>query len=143
MGVLKNPKHEAFCQARALGRTQDEAYSDAGFKPSRQHAHRMATRGYILKRLAELQNHTVEIFEITAEAIAKQLDEDRKFAYKCKVPSAAVQASVAKGRLAGLFVEHASVQVSHNYSMMTEEEIRFELAALNAEARSLKPGVQH
>jgi len=143
MGVLKNPKHEAFCQARALGRTQTEAYIDAGFKPNRQHAHRLATTGYIEDRIKELQNKTVEIFEITAAQIAKQLDEDRAFAKKCKQTGPMVQASIAKGRLAGLFIERTNVQVTHNYSQMTEEELRFELAALNAEARSLKPGVQH
>lgn len=143
MPVLKNPKQEAFCQARSLGRTLDQAYADAGYKPSRAHAARLATIGSIVARLKELQNKTAEIFEITAEAIAKQLDEDRAFARKCKQSGAAVQASIAKGRLAGLFIEHASVQVTHSYSSMTEEELRFELAALNAEARSLKPGVQH
>jgi len=143
MGVLKNPKHEAFCQARALGRTLEEAYADAGYKPSRQHAQRLATKGYIKDRLKELQNHVVEKFEITVELITKMLKEDRAFARKCKVPSAAVQATMGLAKVAGLLVEHATLQVSHSYSSMTLDEIRFELAALNAEARSLKPGVQH
>jgi hypothetical protein len=59
------------------------------------------------------------------------------------VPSAAVAASLGLAKLGGHMVERASVQVSHSYSSMTLEELKFELAALNAEARSIKPGVQH
>ena len=143
MPVLKNPKQEAFCQARSLGRTLDQAYSDAGYKPSRAHAARLAANGSITDRIKELQNKTAELYEATAESVARELDEAIKFARKCKVPSAMVAGLNVKARLFGLMVEHASVQVTHSYSSMTEEELRFELAALNAEARSLKPGVQH
>jgi hypothetical protein len=141
--VLDNPKHEAFCQARVLGKSMDEAYALAGYKPNRKNAQRLTTNEGVKKRQKELQAKTAKAFEITAEMIAKQLDEDREFAIKCKVPSAAVQASVAKGKLGGVFIERSTVNVTHNYAMMTEEELRFEIAALHAEARSIKPGVQH
>lgn len=143
MAILANPKQEAFCQLRVQGRTLDEAYKLAGYKPSRQHAQRLATKGTVEARIAELRKAMAETFEITAESIAAQLDADWVFARACKVPSAAVAATVAKGKLAGLFTEKSSVHVTHSYQTMTDEELRFEMAALAAEARSIKPGVQH
>lgn len=144
MGVLKNPKHEAFCQARVLGRTQLQAYEDAGYsKPSDAVASRLSRNVKIAARIKELQHNVVEKFEITVEDITRKLDETYLCAKKWKVPSAMVAALHVKAKLGGLLVERAQVQVSHSYSSMTLEELRFELAALNAEARSLKPGVQH
>jgi Terminase small subunit len=143
MPVLANPKHEAFCQARVSGKTQDEAYIEAGYSPNRSNARRLTTIEHIASRIRELEAKVADRFEITAELISKRLEEDREFARKCKVPSAAVQATVALGKLAGLFIEKSSVSVTHNYALMTEEELRFEMAALAAEARGLKPGVQH
>lgn len=35
MPVLKNARHEKFAQALAKGKTADDAYADAGFKPDR------------------------------------------------------------------------------------------------------------
>ena len=143
MPALPNPKREAFCQHRIKGKTKDEAYAAAGYKPSRQSAHRMSTNADIQVRMMELQEGVSEKFEITIELIARRLEEDRAFAKECKVPSAAVAATVALAKLGGLFVEKATVNVTHSYSTMTEEELRFEIAAITAEARSLKPGVQH
>ena len=72
-----------------------------------------------------------------------QLDVDRAFAYKMKAPAAAIAATIAKAKLFGLMTERSTVNVTHNYATMTEEELRFEIAAIHAEARALKAGVQH
>jgi len=55
MPVLTNPRHEAFAQALAKGKTQEEAYTEAGFAPSRHHASRLATNGNVAKRVEEIQ----------------------------------------------------------------------------------------
>jgi hypothetical protein len=143
MPILKNHKHEAFCQAIVAGKTQEQAYAEAGYKPSRHHAARLATNGNIRERIEKLQHKVAVEFEITVEEIAKMLREDRKFAIKCKSASAATAATMGLAKLGGLLVDHGQINVSHSYSTMSEEEIRFELAALAAEARALKPGVQH
>ena len=143
MPVLANPKHEAFCQARVSGKTLEQAYAEAGYKPHRQLASRLMTKDTIQARMKELQARVEHRFEITAELIAAQLDEDRAAAYKANQISAAVSATMGKAKLAGLLIEKSSVNVTHNYALMTEEELRFEMAALHAEARALKPGVQH
>jgi Terminase small subunit len=145
MGVLENTRHEKFCQLRVLGKTQDEAYIEAGYssKTARQHAHQLATKSYIKDRIAELQAVVVQKFEVTAESIAVELDRDRAFAYECKNPSAAVAATIGKAKLFGLMTDRSVVNVTHNYNMMTVEELRFEIAAITAEARAIKPGVQN
>ena len=135
MPVLENQKHEAFAQARALGKTCDEAYALAGYNPHRSNAARLSTNERVLARQKELQQVTAEKHEITVELIAAELEEERRLALEWKQPSAAVAATVAKGKLGGLFVEKTTVNVTHNYNMMTVEELRFEIAAITAEAR--------
>ena len=55
MPALKNPRYESFCQHRAAGKTCDESYKLAGYRPDRHHAGRLATYGHIVARIAELQ----------------------------------------------------------------------------------------
>jgi hypothetical protein len=143
MPILTNPRHEKFCQARALGRTLDQAYVEAGYKPSFSAASRMSRNVKVMERIIELQAPSVERYEVTADSIAAELDEAKAFAYECKQPSAAVSAVLGKAKLFGLISDRSVVNVTHNYALMTEEEIRFELAALHAEARAIKAGVQN
>jgi len=143
MPILKNTKQESFCQFRATGKTQTEAYALAGYKPSEHHAARLARNGKIADRIAELQARAATRAEETVESMAAQYDEDRAHALKLGQISAAVQATTGKAKLFGLFVEKSTVSVTHNYAMMTEEELRFEIAAIHAEARALKAGVKH
>lgn len=143
MPVLQNAKHERFCQLRLEGKSQEEAYKLAGYKPDPGAASRLSRNVGVKKRMEELHVHALNKTEVTVETIAEQLDADREFAIKCKVPSAAVAATVAKAKLYGLAVDRSVVAVTHNYSSMSEEELKFEIAALLAEARSIKPGVQH
>jgi hypothetical protein len=143
MPALPNPKHEAFCQARALGKTWAQAYVDAGYKPDDGAASRLSGNVRIQVRLMELQEVRAERHEVTVDSMAAQLDADRAFAYQCKNPAAAVSATLAKAKLFGLLTDRSVVNVTHNYAAMTEEELRFEIAAIHAEARALKAGVQH
>ena len=105
MPALKNPRHETFCQHHAAGKSCDESYRLAGYKPDRHHAARLATYGHIVARIAELQGKAAQRAEVTIDTIAAQLDEDRALAYECKNPSAAVAATVAKAKLFGLMVD--------------------------------------
>ena len=69
--------------------------------------------------------------------MARQFDEDRALAIQYKQMSAAVAAGTAKAKLLGLNVERHTVNV---YALMTEEELRLEIAAITAEARALNRG---
>jgi hypothetical protein len=142
MPILTNPKQEAFAQGLAQGLAKVEAYRQAGYKkPSDPVASRLSRDVKVAARLKELQAKTVAKFEVTAEMMALQFIEDRSNAIRWGQGSAAHAASVSLAKLFGLMVERVSV--SHNYSLMSEQELRLELASLVAEARSLRPGVSH
>ncbi len=66
MPVLKNSRHERFAQALAQGKTADEAYSLAGYKPDRGHASRLAANGNIKSRIDEILNRVAEKAEWSA-----------------------------------------------------------------------------
>ena len=57
---LDNARHERFAQNRAQGMSAGEAYTEAGYRPSRAHASRLAANGNILKRIAWLQGSTAD-----------------------------------------------------------------------------------
>src|SRR4051812_14278827 len=81
MAILPNPRHEAFARALAIGKTQSEAYAEAGYRPSEPHASRLAGNGKVVARLAELLGRAATRAVVSVETIAAQLDEDRRLAY--------------------------------------------------------------
>jgi phage terminase small subunit len=66
MPVLKNARHEKFAQALAKGSTADDAYENAGFKPDRGHASRLAANGNVQARVGEIKSRAAEKAEWTA-----------------------------------------------------------------------------
>jgi phage terminase small subunit len=60
MPPLPNPRHELFCQKIIKGKTQTEAYREAGYVDDRRNASRLVTTNDdIQKRLAELFDETI------------------------------------------------------------------------------------
>jgi hypothetical protein len=66
MPVLPNPRHETFAQALAKGKSADEAYALAGFKPNRGNATRLKANDSIQKRVQKLQSRVAEKAEWSA-----------------------------------------------------------------------------
>jgi hypothetical protein len=54
MGQLTNVKHELFCRGLAAGKSQSQAYADAGYEKSTTNSSVMARRPDIKERVAEL-----------------------------------------------------------------------------------------
>ncbi len=73
MGALSNSRHERFAQALAKGLSQSEAYEEAGYKPSRSAAARLAADVNICERVAAIQNRAAERTEITVASITERL----------------------------------------------------------------------
>lgn len=73
MPVLANARHELFAQERAQGRTVDEAYQLAGFKPNRGNAGRLNANERVLARIAELQRAAAEKVELTVSGVLMEL----------------------------------------------------------------------
>lgn len=68
MGALKNIKHEKFAQGIALGKPQDAAYVDAGYKSNPPNATRLIRNDKVKARIADLA-------EGAAKRSAKTLDD--------------------------------------------------------------------
>ena len=73
MAELSNPRHERFAQLLVEGNAADKAYAKAGYKPSRHHASRLATKGNIKARVAELQKRAGEKHDVTMAGVVKNL----------------------------------------------------------------------
>lgn len=128
MPVLSNPKHEAFAQGLAKGKSQAEAYADAGYKGDRTAASRLSTNVNVLSRVAELQEKAAEKTLVTVESLTEQLDR----AYGCAMANdqaaAAVSATMAKAKLHGLDIDRKLIDIHHHYHDMSDEELDQELA---------------
>ncbi len=72
---LTNTRHERFSQLLFEGKTADEAYTTAGYKPDRHHAARLATKGYIRARIAFLQSQVAERNEVTQDYLVQKTKE--------------------------------------------------------------------
>lgn len=75
MPILPNPRHEKFAQALAKGKTADEAYQEAGYKPNRGNAATLKANQSISDRVAELQAGAADKAEWTAADRLKTLSE--------------------------------------------------------------------
>lgn len=69
MPVLKNTRHEKFAQARASGKSIDDAYVLAGYKRNGGNACRLNENENVSARVRELQNKAAGEAEVTAGEI--------------------------------------------------------------------------
>lgn len=105
MPVLKNPRHEKFAQARFLGKSADDAYEHAGFKPNRGNAARLNANEGVRARVYELQSKTAKRAIVTVDSLTEELEEARSMAVTEKQSSAAVAAVMGKAKLHGLLID--------------------------------------
>ena len=124
---LKNSKHERFAQAVAAGKSADEAYWTAGYKPDRAHGSRLAANGNIRARITELQNAAAEGAGVTLNGLIREAAYIQQKAVEARQFSAAIAALIAKAKLAGRWIErgeHANTNVQYVVSdrPMTDEE---------------------
>lgn len=116
MPALKNHKHEWFAQALAKGKSQAEAYSDAGYTPSEPNASRLTRNDKVQARIVEIQERSIVRTEITLAALIQEAGEIQEAAKADKQYSAATAALTAKAKLAGLWVDRAETEnVNTNY----------------------------
>lgn len=123
MPVLKNARHERFAQACAAGKTMDEAYKAAGFKPHNSNPHRLRHKKAVAARIAELQAEAAAHVKLTVDDIVKQLAEDRQLARMNDQAGAAVQATMGQAKVLGLIVDK-QVQVTKAIKDMNKDELK-------------------
>ena len=73
MPALSNSRHELFAQGLADGKTADEAYVAAGFKPSRGNASRLKANDSVAARVDEILTASAARVEITKARVLEEL----------------------------------------------------------------------
>lgn len=121
MSALTNPKHERFAQELAKGQTADESYVTAGYKPSRPHASRLATKGNIQARVAEILERGAVRAEVTVASIIAELDEARALAKEQGQAPPMIAASMGKAKVAGLLIDRTEMTGKDGGPIKTEE----------------------
>jgi predicted house-cleaning NTP pyrophosphatase (Maf/HAM1 superfamily) len=133
MPVLPNPKHEAFAQARVKGKSADEAYAAAGYKPHRGNAHRLSTNESVVARVTELQTASVERTLVTVESLTQELEDIRIAAKAAGQNAAATSAVMGKAKLHGLLVDKLEADITHHLSDLSDDELEREISMTLAE----------
>jgi hypothetical protein len=127
MPVLGNVRHERFAQELAKGKTQEQAYIDAGYASgdARAKASRLlATNGNIAARVVELQTVVAEKSTWDAARIINNL---ARYAEKGEAIAEPAGLSVARasmmdiGKLLGLIVDKGESKQEHNVQVQVIE----------------------
>lgn len=112
MPALKNARHERFAQELAKGKSQAEAYAEAGYAPSEPNASRLTRNDKVSARVAEIQNRAAVRSEITLQSHLDDLADLRDAAKVAKQFSAAITAEIARGKASGVHVEKSEQTVT-------------------------------
>ena len=105
MPVLQNQRHECFAQEIAKGKTADEAYVVAGFKPNRGNASTLKAKQSILDRVAEIRAASSKRAEITLARLLEMAEAVYTKAIGAGQNAAAIAAVKELGVLSGERVE--------------------------------------
>ena len=100
---LKNQRHERFAIGLFEGKTQDQAYADAGFKPNRGNTVRMKANESIQGRLAFLQAEAAKEVIVDHAWITERLVENVNRAME------AVPNTDSEGKPTGVFTYQGAV----------------------------------
>ena len=136
MAVLTNSRHELFAQGLAVGKTQTQAYIDAGYsaKDARAKASRLITsKGNIFARKLELQQGSAKDAQITIARLTEGLLRiaDKAEAIEDASGYQAARAAIMDAaKLNGLIIDKAKADISHNIMTLTNYD-RAEIARLS------------
>lgn len=114
MAALSNHRHERFAQHLAQGKTGDEAYQLAGYKPNRNNASRLKANESIQARVRELQDVGAQRAEVSVSEHISKLQELRDKAVEAGQWSAAIQAEQLCGKVSGHYVDRKEIDTTHH-----------------------------
>ncbi len=113
------PKREKFCQAIASGKTQADAYREAfnasKMKDSTIHkrASELMANGEIKGRVETLREPIIKKSQLTLDGHLNDLLGLRNLAAKSNQYAVAVNAEIARGKAAGLYVEKIEANLTN------------------------------
>lgn len=105
MPALTNKRQERFAQLLKQGIPPYRAYPLAGYKRDHAHPYRLAEKGGMKQRLAELDHAFQVKTRVTLETICDKLDEDREFARSVGQAGPALNATIMKAKIHGLMID--------------------------------------
>lgn len=134
MPVLRNAKHEAFAQAVAGGKNQDQAYAAIGFKPHRQNAHRLMTRDDIQARVNEIKSRVSDKAEWSAADRLTSLKKIHDAAAKDDKRTAIAAINEANKMMGSYAPVKQEIDLRHSFTDLSEEELDKEIEKLKGRA---------
>ncbi len=129
MPDLKNVRHELFCRGLVAGKTADQAYQNAGYKPSRAHASRLAAKGTIRQRVSELLQSVAQAATVDRAWVLQQMRDLHEKTTAAPAEGPTWSPATAKGVLElvgkelGLFVERKIIGI-RRLDEMGDDELR-------------------
>ncbi len=152
MPILKNQRHELFCQELAKGKNGDDAYVAAGYLPNRHNASRLKTTETITARVLELQGKRTDRLTLSRQYVVDALLENAEkalgrrpvkltrrvkidkdeyadeiaevFVYEGQVANAAIKLA---GNELGMFIDRKDFRVVNEFDKLTDEELSQQL----------------
>jgi phage terminase small subunit len=109
MPPLENARHERFAHGLAKGKTQEQAYIDAGYKANKSAASRLSENVNLCERVVELQERAAIKVEWDITDAIRELEEARVAAGSAETvqASAMISATMGKAKLLGLVIDKA------------------------------------
>lgn len=135
------PKQEKFCQLVAGGKGLSEAYRESynanRMKPESVHrnAKAMMDNIKIASRVEVIREKHAKRHEITVDDLVRDLQQDREFAYEVGAASAAITATMGKGKLLGLLVDRTDNKHTHDFANLSDEDLKAMIASALGSAK--------
>ena len=131
MPVLKNARHELFCQAVAQGKELQEAYVEAGFNANTGNPSTLNKKTHVQRRITELLNKrankvlakTAREAEVTRDSLLTKLEKAFTVAEKAKNGSAMTMSVIGMARICGLIIDRREVGETGAFADMTDEQL--------------------
>lgn len=122
------PKQQRFVQEYLQDHNGTQAAIRAGYSEStaRQQGSRLLTEPRIQAAVRAGQKKVAKKAEVTVDSLMAELEEARKLALKEKQASAAVTATMGKGKLAGLLVEkhkHSGAIGTYDLKNLSDDDL--------------------
>lgn len=125
MPAIKDKELEDFAQALAYGFTPAQASENAFMQLTPVEAAHLSTNDEIVQRISELLRTSHFDSQNEHIKVARQLEADRDFAYRTGNPAAAINATIQRAKVLGVFVERViqdnNVAIANPDSLTPEE----------------------
>ncbi|HDS1139592.1 TPA: terminase small subunit [Stenotrophomonas maltophilia] len=127
-GTPLTPKQQRFVQEYLQDHNGTQAAIRAGYSEStaRQQGSRLLTEPRIQAAVRAGQQKVAKKAEVTIDSLMAELEQARKLALKEKQASAAVTATMGKGKLAGLLVEkhkHSGAIGTYDLKNLSDDDL--------------------